>query len=283
MMGYLEAYVEEGFDQEGGPPTYSNYDILRQMLKPEFQNLSDSEINHLLQNVLSRMSPEEVEGFWDTVKSLGRGVLGAAQQVAPKVLPIAGGALGTLAGGPVGTAFGTQLGQMASKVMAGPQPPSAAPGVTPQPTLPQPAPGAAVPVAAPIPPGGTSAVGQLMSLVQNPAFLQSLLAHALGPAAQKTVSVGAQGTPASIGSLMNALSSLAGLVAREAAESYPDTESLEATAYLQDASGAFVVDPADPDARSQRLLQLLQEAPPPKNYGGGDPLTEWLVEAQLIE
>lgn len=281
MKGYLEAYVQEGFDQEDTPAIDSPYDILRRILKPEFQNLSDAQINSLLQNVLSRMSPEEVEGFWDTVKSLGKGVLGAAQQAAPKVLPMAGGALGTLVGGPVGTAMGAQLGQIAGKFMAGP--PSAATGAAPQPAPPQPAPGAAVSAAAPIPPGGTSAVGQLMSLIQNPAFLQSLLAHALGPAAQKTVSVGAQGTPASIGSLMNALSSLAGLVAREAAESYPETESLETTAYLQDASGAFVADPADPDSRSQRLLQLLHEAPPPQGYGGGDPLTEWLVEAQLIE
>jgi hypothetical protein len=307
MAEYLKAYVVEGLEQPIGIrekiyfPLYdsSTYDAIRQVLRPEYRNLSDAEIDALLQRILRRMSPAEVEGFWDTVKD-----------VAGQLLPVAGAAVGTYFGGPAGTAIGAQLGQTGAQLIRPQKPatrapapaaPAAAPAGAAAPAeappgvaAPEPAPAApaappptAAPAAAPIPPGGTSAVAQLMSLIQNPAFLKSLLSQVLGPGGQPTVPVGSQGTPVSFGPVLNALTSLAGKAAEEAAEAYPGAESVEATAYLVDPSGNFLVDPADPDARAQRLLELLQEDYQTGAYepgrGAFDPVTEWLIEANLVK
>jgi hypothetical protein len=296
MAYYLEAYLtEEDADNSSGTANFSGigdrvplptYDSIRQLLKPENSNLSDAEIDALLRPILGRMSPEEVEGFWDTVKSVAGQVGGVLKQAAPVLLPAAGAALGTVIGGPAGMAIGGQLGQLGAKFVAGPQPSTSSGGTAAQPAAPQSAPGAPA-AAAPIPAGGTSALGQLMALIQNPALLKSLLGQVLGQAGQQTVPAGSQGTQLSFPALMNALSSLAGKAAQEAAEAYPEVESVEATGYLIDPSGNFLVDPADPDARAQRVMELLREDYLAKSYkpagGAYDPLTEWLIDANLVK
>ena len=64
--------------------------------------------------------------------------------IARTALPIAGGALGTVIGGPVGTALGTQLGTLAAGALPPqqvPRPPAAPrPGVIPAPPAPARAP-----------------------------------------------------------------------------------------------------------------------------------------------
>ncbi len=295
MAEYLEAYAVEDFDQSFGirkniqlPLFDSTYDAIRQVLRPEYRNLTNAEIDALLQQILGRMSPEEIEGFWDTVKNVAGQVGSALKQAAPALLPVAGAALGTIVGGPAGTAIGGQLGQMGAQLISPQKPPTPPPmPAAPAAAAAAAAPGAAAPAAAPIPPGGTSAVGQLMSLIQNPALLKSLLGQVLGLAGQQTVPAGSQGTQLSFPALMNALSSLAGKAAQEAAEAYPGVESVEATAYLLDPNGNFLVDPADPDARAQRVLELLREDYLAKAYepagGSYDPLTEWFIEANLVK
>jgi hypothetical protein len=378
MAYYLEAYlVEEDLGESLGTAEFSGleealdipmYEVVRQSLGPEYRNFSDLEIHALLENILGSMSPEEVEGFWDTVKSAGQAALGVAKQVAPTVLPIAGGAVGTLIGGPVGTAIGSKLGQMGAQLLTKPQapgvsaaaiPPVAAPGAPPQP------PSAAAPAVAPVPAGGTTATAQLMALLQNPALLKSLLGQLLGGAGESAVLVGPRATPIPFGAMMNALESLAAQAALEAAEAYEDDseavrhcpsicrrryltardrqkwcrscpalrirrvpprrpvvrpvvpsmaepgerpsgygeepyaeepyggepygeepsggeERFKAMSYLQDESGNFIVDPANPDERAQRVLELLQEAVEayvPESY---DPVTEWLIEAEML-
>ncbi len=320
----------------------------------EYSNLADAEIEALLRRVLGRMSPEEVEGFWDTLK-------GVAKQVAPTILPMAGGAVGTLFGGPVGTALGSKLGQMGAQFISGPQKQPAPPG--PAPILPVPQ----APVAAPVPPGGTSAAAQLMALLKNPDLLKSLLGQVLGGAGESTVLVGPRATPIPFGAMMNALESLAAQAAIEAAEAiededdteavrhcprtcsrrkmsararqqcrrlcpvrrirrvppgrpvvnpaqrpmeepgerppgygeepyggeplgedpygeepYGDEESFEAMSYLQDESGNFIVDPANPDERAQLVLELLREGSEAYVTEGYDPVAEWLIEAELL-
>jgi hypothetical protein len=262
------------------------YDSLRQVLRPEYRNLSDGDLQILLQQVLGGMSPEEVEGFWDTLKDVGKAALGVAKQVAPTLLPMAGGALGTLVGGPVGTAIGSKLGQMGAQLLAPQKPvapqvaPSAAvaPGAIPQPAV-APAPPAA---AAPVPPGGSSATAQLMALLKNPDLLKSLLGQLLGGAGESTVEVGPGATPIPFVAMMNTLESLAAQAAIEAADTMGDDQSVESMGYLQDGTGNFVVDPANPDERAQRVLELLNEAA--QDYGPEpyDPVTEWLIEAELI-
>ena len=53
--------------------------------------------------------------------------------------------------------------------------------------------------------------------------------------------------------------------------------------YLQDESGNFVVDPANPDERAQRVLELLNEAGEAQVTEDYDPVTEWLIEAELLD
>ena len=66
-------------------------------------------------------------------------------------------------------------------------------------------------------------------------------------------------------------------------EPYGDEESFEAMGYLQDESGNFVVDPANPDERAQRVLELLNEAGEAQVTEDYDPVTEWLIEAELLD
>ena len=72
MSYYLEAYLVEDFNQSLGTAHFSHYDAIRQILKPEYSNLADAEIEAMLRRVLGRMSPEEVEGFWDTTQRGGQ-------------------------------------------------------------------------------------------------------------------------------------------------------------------------------------------------------------------
>ena len=293
MSYYLEAYlVEEDFEHSSGTGKLSGigekghlpiYNSIREVLSPEYKNLSDAEIEAMLRRILGRMSPEEVEGFWDTLKDIGKAALGATKQAAPTILPMAGGALGTLVGGPAGTVIGGKLGQMGAQLLAKPQKLSASPRATPQPPPSSQAPQApSAPAAAPVPPGGTSVVAQLMSLIKNPDLLKSLLGQLLGGAGESTVRVGPQATPIPFGAMMNALESLASQAAVEAAEAFGDEESVEAMGYLQDESGNSLVDPANPDERAQRVLSLLNEARETPASEPYDPVTGWLIEANLL-
>lgn len=275
MDYYLDAFVE--FEEESGP---QEYEVVRALLRPEFRDLSDWELENRLAEVLSRLSPLEVEGFWDTVRR-GLGTVGrVAQQVAPAVLPMAGTALGTLVGGPAGAALGGTLGRLGAQALGGTRPAAAAPpSPTPAAAPPGATPGAAGgPVAAPLPVGATSATAQLLRLIQNPALLQALLGQLLGPLGQGTTPVGRESVPVPFGAFMNTLSSLANLAAAEAQKGTA-VESLE---YLQDSQGNFLVDPANPEARAARLLELLQESTYDEQESL-DPLTEWLAAAGLLK
>ncbi|MFZ0611479.1 MAG: hypothetical protein WAM73_04515 [Desulfobacterales bacterium] len=295
MANYMEAYLVEEFGQTSEPAKILGirekapiYDAVRQVLRPEYSTLSDAEIGAVVQRILRGMSPEEVEGFWDTLKDVGKAALGVARQVAPTILPIAGGAAGTFLGGPAGTAIGAQLGQMGAQLIARPKQPSAPAPSTPIGAAPQPSPFPQVPqapsatIAAPVPPGGTSATAQILALIRNPIFLQGLLGQVLGGAGKSTVQAGAQQAPIPTAAMMNALGALSTQAAAETAEVLGDEDSVEAMEYLKDESGNFLVDPANPDERAQRVLALLNEtseATVPKLY---DPVTEWFIEANLL-
>jgi len=277
MDDYLEAHAVWDDD-----PGLTEYDLIRSLLRPEYWSLSDQELDLRLAEILSRMSPAEVESFWST---LGRGlrqVGRVAQRVAPTILPVAGTALGTLAGGPAGAALGGALGRMGAQVLGGARPAASPPlqppgAVAPAAPLPGAAAAPAIPAATPLPAGGTSAAAQLLGLIQHPALLQALLGQILGPLGQTTTPVGREGTPVPFGAFMNALSSLANLAAAEAQEGAP----VEAVTYLQDSQGNFVVDPANPEARAARLLELLQETPFYEEEPV-DAVSEWLAAAGLL-
>lgn len=171
---------------------------LGEALDDGYATASVEDLEDALSNVLDSMSPAEAFNFAKALKQIERGAARvvadpAFGQVAATVLPIAGGAAGTLIGGPVGTALGTSLGTAAVKAL---------PGRT---TRTAPAGRAPVPVA-----GGSAAAAQGLVLSQQPDVLKALLALAMGQHGQKTVN-GAQ-----VGQVMGMLSSVFGRAAEDA-------------------------------------------------------------------
>lgn len=124
-------------------------------------------------------------------------------------------------------------------------------------------------------------MNQLLGLVQNPAFLQSILGQAMGPAGKSTVRVGRGGSAATFGSFMNALSQLATQAAIEADDAAENiTES-----YLFDKEGNALCDTAVPERRAEVLLEQLREAPLEQDttLRESDALVEWFVEAGWLD
>jgi hypothetical protein len=263
---YIEASILDDYNDEGGVNT--DIDVIRRALGPGYMDLTDSQIIRLVNSNLARMSPEEIEGFWDTVKNVGKKVGGFAKQAAPVILPIAGTALGAYLGSPQ---IGAMVGQAGAQLVSGSK-------KQPKTAVPPP------PVGAPVPSGGSSAVNQLMALVRNPTFLQTLVGQSIGGTGQQNVSRSSQApmTQIPFGALMSALGSLANTAAIEAANLLEEDE--EVTGYLRDEYGNFTCDPANPDERAQRVLQLIREdyLSTMASTQDFDPVTEWTIRAGLI-
>ena len=157
----------------------------------------------------------------------------AVAQIARTALPLAGGAVGTLIGGPAGTALGSSLGGAAAKALPGPRPAAAVTGAT---TGSRPAAVLA---------SGSPAAAQGLILTQQPQVLQSLLAAALGPQGRKEVN----GVP--VGAVLGMLSSIFGQAAAEA------DELLDADAeHVPMWTGSPrhpIGDPTDPGTRARSL------------------------------
>jgi hypothetical protein len=240
-----------------------------------FDNLAPEDVDALFANASSQLTSAEAESLGDALRAVGRWAndrqLG---QLAGTVLPTAGAAIGTVYGGPIGMAIGRTVGERAGQAVAGNRPatpataPAAAPtaprqaGTAPAPRAAEPTPTIAQPASGTPTPevGGSPAAAKLLYLVQNPAFLSSLIALALGPQGQQTVPLGADGKPVRVGAFVNAANSLASQAAQDADALVldGDTES-EADTYLKDESGAFLCDPAVPEQRANALLKLLQQ------------------------
>lgn len=187
-----EVLTDEAFDDE----TFAGADALRQALRADYADASDEEVEGALASMLDSMSPAESFNFASALNQIGKSsgkllsdpTFGA---IARTALPIAGGALGTVIGGPVGTALGTQLGSIAAGALpTGQRPPPRGPvrpGAVPQVAVPMPpsgfalapTPAAAGAVASPVA-SGSAAAAQGLVLTQQPQVLQSLLATALG-------------------------------------------------------------------------------------------------------
>lgn len=255
-VDYTEVWLEDidedldEFDDE------SYYGAIREVLSPEFRNLYPEEIDTLLEDIFSGMSPEEIESFWNTLKGIGK----AAKGIAAKAIPVAAPVIGSMFGGPLGGAIGSKVGKLAGQALGG------EPKATAQ---------------AQIPGGGSSATAQLMSFLQNPAFLQSMLGQVLGKAGSSSVPVGQQGTSAPFGAFMNALSTLAN---QAAAEANAREDSQETPRYLLDKKGNFLCDPAVPEERARVLIEQLSDGYTVEaDDEGEDDLTEWFMESGLLE
>jgi hypothetical protein len=237
----------------------SYYETIREILSPEYRNLYPEDIDTLLEDVFEGVSPGEIESFWDTLKGLGR----AAKGIAAKAIPVAAPVIGTAFGGPLGGAIGSTVGKLAGQALGGtPQSPKAT-------------------AQAQIPGGGSSATAQLMSFLQNPAFLQSMLGQVLGKAGHSSVPVGQQGASADFGAFMTALSTLTN---QAAAEANAREDSQGTPRYLLDKKGDFRCDPAVPEERARVLIEQLSDGYPAEaDDEGEDDLTEWFLESGLME
>jgi len=198
-------------------------------------------VDDVFAQVVSRLSPLEAESLGSALRTVGRWAndRAALGQLASTVLPIAATAVGTAYGGPVGAALGRTVGERAAQAIGGRPAPPRAPG-------------------AGAPPDGSPAAAQLLYLVQNPSFLSSLVALALGSQGQSTVPVGAGNQQVPVGAFMNLATSLAGRAAEDADALGGDGESLS-DSYLRDATGCLTCDPAVPAQRAEALLKLLQQ------------------------
>lgn len=254
-------------------------DAVRALVGPVGETLTDEDVDGLLREVTSGLSPIEAENFWKALGSAAKSVGKVAAGLAPTVLPILGGAVGTFFGGPAGTAIGTALGsaaggaigQLAAKSPSLPQPPprpavqqpmprvsgTSNPGMQPRgPVAGMPArylrPIQHRPVSA-VPAGGSSATAQLASLLQHPALIQSLLGALLGGGG--TVKVGEPQVEVPFGAFMNALECLAAEAAEEVHDRNPQHAGIPA--YLVESDGEPIESVTVAEVRASRLLGIL--------------------------
>ena len=221
----------------------SDYQGLRQVLAPPYRNWEAGDIEALFENY--NLSAEDMEGFFDTLKDIGKAVVSAA----PAILPVAGTVLGSAFGGPLGGALGGALGQAAGGAIG------QATAPRPQ-TSPSVAPGIQIPGAPQSPPGAAPTASQLMQTMFRPETIQALMSMLLGQLGRSNVTVGS--TPVPVGAFTNLLSTMANqaqaeynAVSPRAREGVPQ--------YLLDYAGEAVGDPAVAENRAEALWEMLQE------------------------
>jgi hypothetical protein len=227
---------------------------LPMVLAPEASDLDAEALDDAFSRVADRLSPQEVESIGSALRTVGKWANNRGLgQVASTVLPTAATAIGTAYGGPLGAAVGRAVGERAAQAVGGQQrrPPSPAPAATPS-APPSQTPGPSAPTG-----DGSQAAAKLLYLVQNPAFLSSLVALALGSQGTSTVSIGPEDKQVPVGAFVNVATSLAGEAAEDADALTADTESVS-DEYLRDESGRLTCDPAVPRERVHALLGLLQ-------------------------
>ncbi len=214
-------------------------DAVRMAMGPEYASLTDQEAEEILHEAVSGMSPEEAEGFF---KSLG----GFVKKLAPKILPLAGGALGTLIPVPgVGTALGAALGGLAGKAISGAgrrRRPRRARHFRAQRQ------GRRRPRARRS--GSTQMRTELMRLLQNPQLLQSLTGSLLG--GRGAVRIGDSLQEVNLGAFLETLQYYAQEAAAEAhAEMVGET-----TLHDTDLDDNIM----DSSARAETLMDMLDQA-----------------------
>jgi hypothetical protein len=114
--------LESAFSEaaEGNYESYESYEsplseMQEAQLAAELLEIgSEQELDHFLGDLLKKAT-----GAIGKVISLpmGSSLTGILKSIGKKVLPIAGGALGTMFGGPAGTAIGSKLGSFASGLL----------------------------------------------------------------------------------------------------------------------------------------------------------------------
>jgi hypothetical protein len=174
--------------------------VLAEAVSEDYTGARQEELEDALADMLETLSPAEAYGVTKALGQIGRGASKIAHDpafapVAAYALPVAGGAVGTIVGGPAGSAAGAKLGAAAAKSLPRRQQLSGRP-------------------AAPKPPaaGGSPAAAQGLVLTQHPDVLKALLALAMGEHGRKSIS----GVPAA--TLLGMLASVLGKAATDADE-----------------------------------------------------------------
>lgn len=106
--------------------------------------------------------------------------------------------------------------------------------------------------------GGSSAAGQLLSVLRRPETMQALAALGLGKLGRDKIPVGSTRTPIPVAGIANLIGQLASQTATEAAALSDGAES--ALRYMMDETGEYVGDPASEQERAARVWELLNEA-----------------------
>ena len=225
---------------------------LSAVLSGATEDSSPEEIEQWIDESVSQFSPVESLDFGKALQSLGKAVgsQSGVRQFVGQALPLVGTAVGTVYGGPVGAAIGSQVGQVAGQALGGKQSKTGEPvgGSTAQtPPTPPPEPDA----------GSNKAAAGLLHVVQNPAFLTSLLSLAMGSHGRSSVPVGGKEVP--VAAFMNLVSMLAGKAAQGSQTAAQSEEEGAIPPYLTDAEGNLLVDSVDPVQRADALLKLLEE------------------------
>ena len=228
--------------------TASDYPGLREALAPHYRNWPGEDIEALFESY--NLSAEDMEGFFDTLKDIGKAVV----NVAPSILPVAGTVVGTAFGGPVGGALGGALGNLAggaiSQATAPRQPSPTAPSPQGIPSISQ------IPGVPQAPPGAAPASGQLLQTMLRPEMIQALMQMLLGQLGSSNVKVGS--TPVPVGAFTNLLGTLANQTQAEYNMANPSARE-GIPQYLRNYAGEASGDPAIAEQRAEALLELLQE------------------------
>jgi hypothetical protein len=235
----------------------TDYPYLRENLDDRFSALTDAELDSVFEAAFGEgVTPAEYEEFFS---GLGKAFSGFAQQAAPVAASAAQGALrggaagarfgpygafiGALGGG-AGAALqhhGTGTARDIGNVISGVGSVIGGGGAQ----------GSAVPLAGAAP-GPAPATSELLRLLGRPETAQAL--GALFRGQNPAVPAGPAGTPVRA----NAFAGLLSALARESeAEALGWGDAVGLPAYLVGPGGELLADPADPDQRSGRLLQLL--------------------------
>lgn len=255
-------------------PTDDELELIRPCLDSYYRELPNDQLRVIVAEQLGHLTPLEVEGFWNSLRSVNWGrVLGGAASgaasgaaagtaVTPGYGTAIGAGLGALVGG-----IGSALGGSGSRRPSQPARQPAARSRTPSPAARQPArrPPAAAPVRRPVrqlpsrvPAGGSgasavagTAINGLMQILQNPQVTRALTSLIMGSAGQRDLTL-ADGTHVSHKSVLNAIKVYADLAAREASGIGMDTAD-----YLLDEFGNYRVDPSDDEARAGLMYEKL--------------------------
>ncbi len=236
----------------------SDYPGLREVLDRPYRNWEAEDIEALFESY--NLSAEDMEGFFDTLKDIGKAVVSAA----PAILPAAGTVVGGAFGGPLGGALGGTLGQAAGGAISQ--------ATAPRPQTPLPAapgmpfgmiagpgglpPGSQFPRIPQSPPGAAPTASQLMQTMFRPEMIQALMSMLLGQLGRSNVPVGS--TPVPVGAFTNLLGAMANQAQAEYNWASPSARE-GVPEYLRDYAGEAVGDPAVAEHRAQALLEMLQE------------------------